>query len=193
MANTGCPRKNTHTVSASARLDPIGPSINPLSPVRYPGRFRNSGSALRSRRWRSTRIRAGLSYPKGGGSQALTVFRLARGSSALQSPESIYWVGFITAVTVRMELGDLRRFERARQLSAFAGLSPRQFESGTSVRKRTRMSEAGSKRVRKVLYMAACSAIAHPSARRSEYDSLKDNGENPWKASARSCEKYWSL
>ena len=92
----------------------------------------------------------------------------------------------------RIGAEDLRRFERARQLSAFAGLSPRQFESGTSVRKRTRMSEAGSKRVRKVLYMAACSAIAHPSARRSEYDSLKDNGENPWKASARSCEKYWS-
>ena len=107
-------------------------------------------------------------------------------------PESIHGAGFTTAVTVRMELSDLRRFERARQLSAFAGLSPRQFESGTSVRKRTRMSEAGSKRVRKVLYMAACSAIAHPSARRSEYDSLKGNGENPWKASARSCEKYWS-
>ena len=82
-------------------------------------------------------------------------------------PESIHGAGFTTAVTVRMELGDLRRFERARQLSAFAGLSPRQFESGTSVRKRTRMSEAGSKRVRKVLYMAACSAIAHPNTRRS--------------------------
>jgi hypothetical protein len=39
------------------------------------------------------------------------------------------------------------------------------------------MSKAGSKRVRKFLYMAACSAIAHPSARRSEYDSLKGNGK----------------
>ena len=56
----------------------------------------------------------------------------------------------------------------------------RQFESGTSVRKRTRMRKAGSKRVRKVLYMAACSAIAHPNAWRSEYDRLKGNGENPW-------------
>ena len=46
------------------------------------------------------------------------------------------------AVTVRLELGDLRRFERARQLSAFAGVSPRHFESGTSVRSRLRKLES---------------------------------------------------
>lgn len=96
--------------------------------------------------------------------------------------ETIYGVGFITAVTVRVELGDLRRFERARQLSAFAGLSPRQFVSGTSVHKRTRMSKAGSQRVRKVLYMASCAAIVHPNPWQYEYRRLKDNGKKPMEA-----------
>lgn len=80
---------------------------------------------------------------------------------------TIYGVGFITAVTVRSELGDLRRFRKARQLSAFAGLSPRESASGTSVRKRTRMSKAGNARVRSVLHMAAIAAVSKP---------------NPWQA-----------
>ncbi len=96
--------------------------------------------------------------------------------------ETIYGIGFITAVTVRVELGDLRRFERARQLSAFAGLSPREIQSGTSVRKRTRMSKAGNKRVRSVLYMAACAAIARPNPWQAYYLHLRANGKKPMEA-----------
>lgn len=96
--------------------------------------------------------------------------------------ETVYGIGFITAVTVRVELGDLRRFERARQLSAFAGLSPREVQSGTSVRKRTRMSKAGNKRVRSVLYMAACAAIARPNPWQVYYLQLRANGKKPMEA-----------
>jgi transposase len=96
--------------------------------------------------------------------------------------ETIYGIGFITAVTVRVELGDLRRFERARQLSAFAGLSPREFQSGTSVRKRTRMSKAGNKRVRSALYMAACAAIARPNPWQVYYHQLIAKGKKPMEA-----------
>lgn len=96
--------------------------------------------------------------------------------------ETVYGIGFITAVTVRVELGNLRRFERARQLSAFAGLSPRESQSGTSVRKRTRMSKAGNKRVRSVLYMAACAAIARPNRWQTYYLQLIANGKKPMEA-----------
>ncbi len=96
--------------------------------------------------------------------------------------ETIYGVGFITAVTVRVELGDLRRFERARELSAFAGTSPREFVSGTSVRKRTRMSKTGNSRVRAVLYMASCAAIVHPNPWQDEYLRFRGNGQEPMAA-----------
>ena len=71
---------------------------------------------------------------------------------------SIKGVGLITAVTIVGELGDLRRFTRSRQLTAFAGVSPRKKESGTSVRGRTRLCKQGNARVRTALYMAAKSA-----------------------------------
>lgn len=69
--------------------------------------------------------------------------------------ETIPGVGFIVATYVIAELGDLRRFADPRKLSAYCGLSPRQFTSGTSVRRRTRVSKMGNKRVRPLLHLAS--------------------------------------
>ncbi len=71
--------------------------------------------------------------------------------------QSIKGVGPITALALMAEVGDLRRFTRGRQLTAFLGVSPKRNESGSSVRGRTRMSRMGGTRVRPVLYMAAVS------------------------------------
>lgn len=71
---------------------------------------------------------------------------------------SIPGVGLLTAVAVMAELGDLRRFNTARQLSSFVGLSPTANESGTSVRGYRRISRAGNHMVRRSLYMAALTA-----------------------------------
>lgn len=73
--------------------------------------------------------------------------------------ESIPGVGFLTATKVLASVGDLLRFERSRELSAFVGLAPQERLSGTSVHGRTRMSKKGNPRVRKALYMAAMSAM----------------------------------
>lgn len=48
-----------------------------------------------------------------------------------------------------------RTFERAEQLAAYLGLVPVEWESGSSVRGRPRMSKAGPAYIRKVLYMPA--------------------------------------
>ena len=64
-------------------------------------------------------------------------------------------VGFLTAVAVLAELGDLRRFKRSRQVTAYAGLAPRIVESGTSVRGRSCLSRVGNTAIRRALYMAA--------------------------------------
>lgn len=77
---------------------------------------------------------------------------------------SIPGVGFVTAATVLGEIGDLTLFKSSRRLSSFAGLSPVQKESGTSVAGKTRMSKAGSPEVRRVLYMAAMAAYAGKNA-----------------------------
>lgn len=76
--------------------------------------------------------------------------------------QSVPGVGPITAMVVLAELGDLRRFNRARQLSAMAGTNPRITESGTSVRRQTRLCKMGSRRVRQALYLSAMTAIRKP-------------------------------
>ena len=92
---------------------------------------------------------------------------------------SIYGVGFIVAVVVIAELGDLRRFRKARQLTAFAGVSPRIYQSGTSVNGRPRMCKKGSPRVRHVLYLAALTAVRGNNDLQRTYQHLLDEGKPP--------------
>ena len=88
--------------------------------------------------------------------------------------QTVYGVGFITATSILTELGDLRRFATGRQMTAFAGVCPRNETSGTSVHKRTRMSKKGSSRVRNALYMAAMTAIGTDSELAATYRRLLD-------------------
>ncbi len=74
---------------------------------------------------------------------------------------SIPGVGALTAALVLAELGDVTRFESARQAAAYAGLTPSHHESGTSVRRRSRLSKLGNSRLRHVLYFPAMSAMRH--------------------------------
>ena len=105
-----------------------------------------------------------------------------------QSPElrrdiallsTIRGVAFLTAAVVRAELGDLRRFERARELSAFTGLCTSSSTSGTSVRKGGRMSKKGNPRVRQALYLSSMVAIQHENSFRRTYRHLLANGKEP--------------
>lgn len=57
------------------------------------------------------------------------------------------------------EIGDIRRFMNARQVTAFIGLNPRLKESGESVRGQAKLSKMGSASLRKALYMPAFTAM----------------------------------
>jgi transposase len=92
---------------------------------------------------------------------------------------SIYGVGFITAVVVLAELGDLRRFHRARQLTAFAGVTPRVVQSGTSVNEKPHLCKQGNPRVRHALYLAALTATRGRSHLQRCYCRLIEQGKPP--------------
>ena len=72
---------------------------------------------------------------------------------------SIDGVGLMVAVTILAEVPQINAFERARDVAAFAGLTPSLSQSGTSVKRRGRMTKEGSALLRKMLYMAALQAI----------------------------------
>jgi transposase len=76
---------------------------------------------------------------------------------------SIDGIGLMVAVTILAEVPAMSAFARARDVAAFAGLTPSLKESGTSVRRRGRMSKEGSALLRKMLYMAALQAVKRPA------------------------------
>jgi transposase len=67
-------------------------------------------------------------------------------------------VGPVAANAILAELPDPSRFASAQQAAASAGLAPREYRSGTSVKKRTRLSKAGNASLRKALYLPALTA-----------------------------------
>lgn len=67
-------------------------------------------------------------------------------------------IGNLTAAKLLGEIRDIQEFQNARQLAAYAGLTPRNFLSGTSVHKKARLSKTGNSHIRKILYMPAISA-----------------------------------
>ena len=71
-----------------------------------------------------------------------------------------------------------RDFDSAEQLAAYLGLVPVQWESGTSVRGRPRMSKAGPAHLRKLLYMPAIVAIKHNTHIKALYERLLERGKS---------------
>jgi transposase len=68
---------------------------------------------------------------------------LARDDKRLLAPQTIYGVGPVLACHLLAEIGDARRFRRARQIVRVAGLDPVVLESGES-RRHGRLSKQGS-------------------------------------------------
>ena len=69
--------------------------------------------------------------------------------------QTIPGIAKITAQTLLAEIPNLDNFRNVRQLAAFAGLTPCQRQSGSSVNGKTRLSKIGSSRLRKALFMPA--------------------------------------
>lgn len=67
----------------------------------------------------------------------------------------------ISAFELMSEIGDISRFESADQVIAYAGLSPKSHDSGTSVKRKPRLSKIGNSRLRSALFFPALSALQH--------------------------------
>lgn len=79
---------------------------------------------------------------------------------------SIPGIGKTTAESILSEISHIDRFESAKAIAAFAGLSPRDRQSGTSIHGRPRLCKTGNSRLRKALYLPAIVALRfNPSLR----------------------------
>lgn len=92
---------------------------------------------------------------------------------------SIPGVGRLTAHLLLAELPPLDGFGSARQLCAYAGLSPRRHDSGT-FQGRSRLCKQGRAGLRTVLFMPAVSILSTKSGVLRKFaDRLLENGKKP--------------
>lgn len=82
-----------------------------------------------------------------------------------------------TASVILGEVGDISRFNSARELAAHCGLTPKERTSGSSVRGKTKMCKTGNARLRWALYMPALTAKRCNPTVKAFCMRLKDNGK----------------
>lgn len=108
--------------------------------------------------------------------------QLIAGDLSLQQPYallcSVKGMGEISAVQVLAELLLLPADRDVRQWVAYAGLDPREYSSGTSVRKYTRISKVGNAHLRRALYMPALVASRYEPHLRGFYEHLLARGKS---------------
>jgi transposase len=90
---------------------------------------------------------------------------------------SITGIGDHTAAIILGEIGSVESFGSARQLAAFAGVTPREFKSGTSINGQTRLCKIGNAHLRKALYFPALSLIRHCPVIQAFRQRLLDHGK----------------
>lgn len=91
--------------------------------------------------------------------------------------ESVPGLGKKSSLLLLVLTTGFTRFAHSRQLIAYLGLSPRIYESGTSVKGKARICKMGMSRARAVLYMCSWSAIKCNKACRELYERLRQKGK----------------
>lgn len=92
---------------------------------------------------------------------------------------SIIGIGETSAFTYLAEIGYSDQFRQTRQLESYCGLAPRQYQSGSSIRAKDRISKIGNSHMRKALYMPALAARDHNPVLRSFAHRLQEAGKPP--------------
>ena len=109
--------------------------------------------------------------------------------SQLTLLKSIPGMGVKTALILIVMTDGFNRFENAKQLSSYAGITPTIRESGSSVRGRSRISKMGNKKLRNILFMCSFSACKHNKGCKELYDRIVAKGKSKKLALIAVCNK----
>jgi transposase len=90
---------------------------------------------------------------------------------------SVVGIGALTAAKVLAEMPDLAQYGSAKAAAADTGVTPSHFQSGTSVRRRPRMSKLGKAGLRAALYWPAITAMTRCPGFKAFADALAKRGK----------------
>lgn len=98
--------------------------------------------------------------------------------SQLKDLKSIPGLGTKTAVLLIVLTNGFTKFESAKQLCCYAGITPTIRQSGSSIRGRSRISKMGNRKLRNLLFLCAFSACKHNKACREIYERIVAKGKS---------------
>ena len=99
-------------------------------------------------------------------------------NKACNDLQTIPGIGKATAITLLAEIPDITIFKNARQLAAYAGLTPSQKFSGSSVKGKPRLSKIGARRLRKAMFFPALVAKRHNPVIKDFCKNLEKKGKH---------------
>lgn len=94
-----------------------------------------------------------------------------------QALTSIKGIGVKTAVMLIVVTNNFTKFDNCKKLSAYVGLAPRIFESGTSIKGKGHITKMGNRYLRKLLYMGAWTAKKYNPQCKEMYQRLSQKGK----------------
>lgn len=107
----------------------------------------------------------------------------------LKSVSSIKGIGKRATAMLIVFTQGFKNTHSHRQLISFAGLSPTEYSSGSSILGKPRIYKRGGKNLRDVLYMCSMNAIKTNTACKILYDRLRTNGKTGKQALIAVCNK----
>ncbi len=96
--------------------------------------------------------------------------------NAYKALRTMKGIGDKTAIAILARV-DFDSFKKGRQIVAFAGLAPRKWESGTSVRKKEMISRVGHADLRCAMYMPAVVSMTHDPEMKAFKQRLEAKGK----------------
>ena len=92
--------------------------------------------------------------------------------------QSIKGVGKVVALAIIIKTHNFTRFTNARKFACFCGTAPFEHSSGTSIRKKSRVSHLADKQMKTLLDLAAKSAIQYDKELREYYSKRTEAGKS---------------
>jgi transposase len=103
-------------------------------------------------------------------------------SNMMEFAKSVPGVGMITAINMIITTGEFKRIQDPKRFACYSGVAPFEHRSGTSFRGKTRVSKMGNKTMKRLLHLAAMSAIKSMSDIKEYYHRKLKQGKNKMSA-----------
>jgi transposase len=96
----------------------------------------------------------------------------------MQWASSVTGIGRITAANIIVATGEFERIKEVKKFACYAGIAPFEHSSGTSVRGKTRVSKMGNMTIKRLLHLAAMTAIRYCEELKLFYQRKVASGKN---------------